>query len=108
MDRVSSLLKDEPVAKAGKLLAAARNYPCAHCSRDDGTVVAAHSNELAMGRGIGFKTKHFQVAYLCMECHDAHEGRRHGLTREQRQQLWHRAHCVTVAWWFRDGLVIVK
>jgi 5-methylcytosine-specific restriction endonuclease McrA len=107
MDRVTSLLKPEPVPKTQKLKDAAKDYPCAHCGRQDGTIVAAHCNELALGRGMHLKTKDFQVAYLCHECHDHHEGRRGNLTREQRQQLWHRAHCVTVAWWFMDGRVKV-
>jgi 5-methylcytosine-specific restriction endonuclease McrA len=108
MDRVTThLLKDQPTPKAGKLLDAARHYPCAHCNRNDGTIVAAHCNELALGRGMGFKTKDFQVAYLCMECHDHHEGRRGNLTRDERRVLWYRAHAVTIAWLFRDRRIVV-
>ena len=108
MDRPHlSLLKPEKPAKLQKLLDAAQHYPCAHCNRQDGTVVAAHNNELAFGRGAFFKTSNHLVAYLCHECHDGHEGRRGNLTREQRRELWHRAHTVTVAWWWRDGLIVV-
>lgn len=107
MDRVTSLLKDQPVPRAKKLLEAARHYPCANCNANDGTIVAAHSNELALGRGFGHKTKDFLVAYLCHECHDHHEGRRGNLTREERRAMWHRAYCVTVGWWLRDGVVVI-
>ena len=102
-----AFLKLQAIPKLKKLLDAARNYPCANCNRNDGTIVAAHCNELALGRGMGFKTKDFMVAYLCHECHDHHEGRRGNLTREERRALWHRAYCVTVSWWFRDGIVKV-
>jgi hypothetical protein len=102
-----TLLKSPKVARTQKLLDAARYYPCAHCNRQDGTIVAAHCNELALGRGFAHKSKHWMVAYLCHECHDHHEGRRGNLSREERRVLWCRAHSVTVNWWFRDGLVEV-
>lgn len=106
MDRAPVFKLPTP-ARLQKLKDAARDYPCAHCNRQDGTTVGAHNNELAFGRGASFKTKDFLLAYLCHECHDHHEGRRGNLTREERRALWHRAHTVTVMWWFRDGLVVV-
>lgn len=109
MDRApGSLLKLPTPAKLQKLKDAARDYPCAHCGRQDGTVVPAHNNELAFGRGAGFKTKDFLIAYLCHECHDYCDGRRGGLTLEEKRALWHRAYTQTVAWWFRDSIVVVK
>ena len=107
MDRAPSLLKPEKIKGLAKLLEAARWYPCANCNRQDGTIVADHNNELALGRGAGFKTKDFLVAYLCHECHDHHEGRRGNLSREERRALWNRAYAVTVSWWFRDQRVKV-
>lgn len=108
MDRPLHLLKEQPVAKTQKLLDAARNYPCAHCGRNDGTIVAAHCNELALGRGIAHKTRDTLVAYLCHECHDQCDGRRGGLRFEEKRAMWNRAYTVTVSWWFRDGLVVIK
>ncbi len=109
MDRhvPGTLLKHPAVPKTAKLLQAARNYPCANCNRQDGTIVAAHCNELALGRGYAHKTPDYMVAYLCHECHDAVDGRRFSLSREAKHAMWHRAYCVTVSWWFRDGLVSV-
>lgn len=108
MDRLpGTLLKAPAPAKLQKLKDAARNYPCAWCNRQDGTVVAAHCNELSLGRGFGHKTKDFLVAYLCHYCHDAVDGRRGGLSIEQKRAMWNRAYVVTVGWWFRDGLVEV-
>lgn len=104
MDR-GNLLKLQPVARAQKLLDAARNYPCAHCNRQDGTIVAAHCNELALGRGFAHKTPDYLVAYLCHECHDYVDGRRGGLALFEKREMWNRAYVVTVSWWFRDRLV---
>lgn len=101
-------LKPVPIERTQKLLDAARHYPCANCNRQDGTIVAAHCNELALGRGFAHKTPDYLVAYLCHECHDHHEGRRGNLTREERQALWNRAYVVTAMWWFRDELVRIR
>lgn len=105
MDFVS-YLKLAPPAKLKKLLDSARLYPCAHCNGHHG-VVAAHCNELALGRGFAHKTPDYMVAYLCHDCHDAVDGRALSLTQEEKRSMWHRAYCVTVSWWFRDGLVKV-
>jgi hypothetical protein len=108
MDRIpGSLLKVETPAKLQKLLDAAATYRCAHCNRDDGTVVAAHCNELALGRGFAHKTPNYLVAYLCHDCHDAVDGRAHALSKDEKRAMWNRAYAVTVSWWFRDGLVRV-
>lgn len=99
--------KPIPVAKTQKLIAAARDYPCAHCHKV-GFTVACHNNELALGRGAYFKTPDQLVAYLCGDpggCHDAVDGRAHGLTLDQKRTMWCRAYVVTVSWWFRDRLI---
>ncbi len=36
-----------------KLLEIVREFPCQHCGKQDGTVVAAHSNQLRDGKGKG-------------------------------------------------------
>lgn len=108
MDRLVTLLKPEKPAKLQKLLDSALEYPCAHCNRRDGTIVAAHCNELALGRGFAHKTPNYLVAYLCSDCHDAVDGRRHGLSREEKHAMWNRAYVVTMSWLWRDGVVIVK
>lgn len=102
-----SFLKPEKPAKLQKLLDAARRHPCAHCNRQDGTTVAAHCNELALGRGFAHKTPDYMVAYLCSVCHDAVDGRAGGLSIEEKRGMWNRAYVVTVSWWFRAGLVKV-
>lgn len=108
MDRFESYLKTEKPARLQVLLDAAQHYPCAHCGRKDGTVVAAHCNELALGRGFAHKTPDYLVAYLCDVCHSHCDGRTGGLLLEQKRAMWNRAYTVTVSWWFKDGLVVVK
>lgn len=100
-------LKPVPIERTQKLLDAARHYPCANCNRQDGTIVAAHCNELALGRGFAHKTPNYLVAFLCHECHDVVDGRRGGLEHEQKRQIWNRAFVVTQSWLWRDGLVKV-
>lgn len=108
MDRVTHLLKAPPVPKGKKLLDAARHYPCAHCKRQDGTIVAAHCNELALGRGFAHKTPDYLVAFLCSGCHDQVDGRAGGLKIEEKRQMWNRAYVQTMAWLFRDGRVTIQ
>lgn len=109
MDRPApgSLLKFPTVPKTRKLLDMARHYPCAWCNRQDGTTVAAHCNELALGRGFSHKTPDFLVAFLCHECHDHVDGRRGMLSIADKRVMWNRAYVVTMSWLWRDGLVCV-
>ena len=60
-----------------RLLETVRNFPCQHCGKQDGTVVAAHSNQLRDGKGKGIKASDYRVASLCFMCHaelDRHIG----------------------------------
>lgn len=52
-----------------KLLDLARDQSCVNCKADDGTIVAAHSNELAHGKGRGIKGDDAMSAHLCHRCH---------------------------------------
>lgn len=46
------------------------------CNRDPATVVLAHSNELAAGKGMGLKAPDIEACYSCSCCHDVLDGRR--------------------------------
>ncbi len=108
MDRLpGSLLKLQPPPKLQKLKDAARHYACAHCGRDDGTVVAAHCNELALGRGFAHKTPDYLIAFLCNVCHDVVDGRAGGLRQEEKRAMWNRAYVVTMQWLWKDGRIQV-
>lgn len=89
-----------------KLRDAAHDYPCVLCGKE-GCTVGAHSNALEHGRGASKKTPDYMLAYVCNDCHDLIDGRRGGLPKEEKREMWLRAFARTVALWFRDGLVRV-
>lgn len=88
-----------------KILDFARDRPCVLCGGCDGTTVAAHSNALEHGRGIGLKTPDFMVAYVCQHHHDLIDGRTGRLSKEEKRQMWLDAWIKTVPIWFNKGIV---
>ena len=52
-----------------KILALAKGQDCQHCGINDDTIVAAHSNKIVHGKGVGIKADDFCIAYLCYKCH---------------------------------------
>lgn len=89
--------------RSKKLLEACREIPCQHCGIADGTVVAAHSNELSKGKGRSIKASDVFVASLCRECH--HEiDQGHTLSKAERIAMWQTAHERTVKELNRLGL----
>ena len=89
-----------------KLLQACRELPCQQCGREDGTVVAAHSNQLRDGKGRGIKAHDFRVAALCFTCHSAID-QGANLTKEMRKELWENAHRKTIGELFQKELIVV-
>ena len=78
-----------------KRLQACRSLPCQHCGAEDGTVVAAHSNEGIHGKGRGIKASDEFIAALCFTCHaNIDQGK---MSKEDRTQIWHNAHIKTKA-----------
>ncbi len=57
--------------RSRKLLDSARGHGCQApgCGRDDGTIVAAHSNQGRHGKGGALKAHDCFVAFLCARCH---------------------------------------
>jgi len=56
-----------------------------NCGAQDGTVVAAHSNSLADGKGKGIKASDFKIAALCFRCHhELDQGTKNEQTRAPR------------------------
>ena len=87
-----------------KLLEIARQFPCQHCGKQDGTVVAAHSNQLRDGKGKGIKAHDFRIASLCFECHyEIDQGSK--LSKAERLEYWENAHRNTVALLFEGGFL---
>jgi len=90
-----------------KLLELARLLPCQICGIEDGTVVAAHSNQLRDGKGRGLKASDFRIASLCFRCH-AEADTSSTLSKVARIEMWEQAHRATIGELFERGLVVVK
>jgi hypothetical protein len=90
-----------------KLLEYARKLPCQHCGIDDGTIVAAHSNQLKDGKGRGLKASDYRIASLCYSCHsEIDQGKR--LNKSERIQMFEDAHRSTIGEFFERGYLDVK
>ena len=87
-----------------KLLEAARLLPCQHCGVSDGTVVAAHSNQLRDGKGRGLKAHDYRIASLCYRCHmELDQGVK--MDKAQRVEMWEDAHRKTLGQFFEQGII---
>lgn len=87
-----------------KLLRALREAPCMMCGAQDGTVVAAHSNQLRDGKGKGIKAHDYRIAALCHRCHhEIDQGAK--LSKTERVAAWEDAHRKTIGWLFDKGLL---
>lgn len=86
------------------LLNACRELPCQHCGTIDGTVIAAHSNQLRDGKGRGLKAHDYRVASLCYTCHmELDQGS--NLSKQERIDMWEEAHRKTIGLLFERGLI---
>jgi ferredoxin len=90
-----------------KLLKLAKGKPCVMCYRDDGTVVAAHSNLLEHGKGMAMKAHDCMTAWLCMTCHSMVDQGKH-LTKEEKRMFMLEAICKTHIQMWEQGLLQVK
>jgi len=89
------------------LLEAVRDCLCQHCGAQDGTVVAAHSNQLRDGKGKGIKAHDYRIAALCHICH--HQLDQGFLwDKAQKREVFEEAHRKTVGWLFENGLIELK
>ena len=90
-----------------KLLEILRQSPCQACGREDGTVVAAHSNQLRDGKGRGIKADDHRTAALCYTCHmELDQGK--SLSKAERVEMWEEAHRKTIGWLFETGRIEIK
>lgn len=87
-----------------KLLDLLRESPCQVCGKSDGTVVAAHSNQLRDGKGRGLKAHDYRTASLCFTCHaELDQGK--SMSRQERIEMWEEAHRKTIGWLFENDLI---
>lgn len=90
-----------------KLLEAVRDSPCQMCGAMDGTVVAAHSNQLRDGKGRSIKAHDYRIAALCYTCHTGIDQGK-DLSKEERVTFWEMAHRKTIGWLFENGHLVIK
>jgi len=84
-----------------------RESPCQHCGVNDGTVCAAHSNQLRDGKGRGLKAHDHRIAALCYRCHmELDQGSK--MSKEERVNMWETAHRATVGWLFENDIIGLK
>lgn len=75
---------------------------CQHCGAD-GKTQAAHSNQAKHGKGGAIKASDEFTAALCLRCHfTVDQGSL--LNKEQRREMWDKAHEKTVAALIEQGL----
>ena len=84
-----------------------RDSPCQRCGAQDGTVVAAHSNQLRDGRGVGHKTHDYRIAALCYRCHNEIDYGK-SMNRQDKLEAWEDAHRKTIGWLFDNGHLIIQ
>jgi len=90
-----------------KLLDLVREFPCQNCGMSDGTVVAAHSNQLRDGKGRGLKAHDYRIASLCFACHvELDQGSK--MSKQERVEMWEEAHRNTIGLLFERGLIVVQ
>lgn len=88
-----------------KLLELCRELPCQVCGKSDGTVVAAHSNQLRDGKGRGIKAPDYRVAALCYLCHmEIDQGK--NMSKVERMDAWDDAHRNTIGELFERNLIV--
>ena len=90
-----------------KLLEIVRGSPCQNCGTKDGTVVAAHSNQLRDGKGRGIKAHDYRIAALCYMCHMLYDQGK-ALNKQQRTEFFEEAHRETIGWLFENDHLEVK
>jgi len=84
------------------LLEIVRESPCQICGIEDGTIVAAHSNQLKDGKGRSLKAHDYRIAALCYTCHtEIDQGSK--MSKQERLNTWDEAHRRTIGWLFDWG-----
>ena len=120
-------MQKKPPYRNRALLNTAKDQECTVrlagvCNHRPDTTVAAHSNSLSHGKGIGLKTPDWCVVFACSDCHDVLDGRRPWrptgnetgefikLPIAEYKKLalqleWYNAHHKTMKYWFDEGIL---
>lgn len=101
----------QPMIRSPKLLKLAEKCPrCMSCHEENHnrSVVAAHSNSLIAGKGMGQKA-HDIPAYVCQRCHSEIDGRDCSTMLPEDRELKHlRAVYLSIVWLIQEGHLEVK
>lgn len=79
-----------------KLASQSKQCKCCFAATPDGCI-PAHCNDLEF-RGASLKAPDSLVAFVCNSCHDLIDGRKGGLSKETKRDLWVRAFLRTMEW----------
>ena len=89
------------------LLELCRDIPCQSCGAMDGTVCAAHSNQLRDGKGTGIKASDAMVAAMCSRCHfELDNGM--ALNKQDRKDMFELAYRMTMKYFIENDMLIVR
>jgi len=89
------------------LLEVCRHLACAICGKQDGTVVASHSNQQRDGKGMGIKAHDYRIASLCHTCHmEIDQGV--FMDKQDRINAWDEAHRKTIGMLFESNHLVIK
>lgn len=90
--------------RSKKLLEVVRELPCQLCGAEDGTVVAAHSNQ---GKGMGIKSPDWSVMALCWKCHNEHD-QAGKIPKDERREREDSLNLSTLRTLIERGLLVAK
>jgi hypothetical protein len=89
-----------------KLLALAKDAPCAVCGRY-GTTVSAHANWAWAGKGMGRKADDSYISFLCHAHHmELDQGKT--MTKEEKENMWLMAMAKTYHYLLSNNLLVVN
>jgi hypothetical protein len=98
-----------------KIRESANGMPCqirlvGICNHNPATVVWAHANGSAAGKGIGMKSNDLLGAYACSACHDIYDRRQPApdvMARESIELAFHEGHQRSLLILIEKGIIIV-
>jgi ferredoxin len=96
--------------RSNKLLKAAKGQSCMVqipdiCNGNNETTVAAHSNQLTHGKGMGIKAHDCFIAWSCSSCHaEIDQGK---MSKEDRNFYWQQGFERTLLAMLQLGILVV-
>jgi ferredoxin len=96
--------------RSKRLLNAAKGQSCMVqipnvCNGNNDTVVAAHSNQLLHGKGMGIKAHDCFIAWACSSCHyEIDQGK---MSKEDKYFYWQQGFERTILAMLQLGIIVV-